>query len=264
MSKDGNSASAQRKINGQVIEVPLKHSSLSIPFEGWYGEEPSFATYAIGGICILCGCFGLHLEGMDQRTTASSFLSPSNHGNWQLIERYVQEEGHIIVAAYIPTELCRYHTILVPVQAEIAKQKSVKEMVYHVPRKEYHFHHGKIEQLDRRSLPGLHRLLDQYTDRLEHFIRETFSRAGVNVRIIDPFEEGMDPIDAYRFPYLNLQYFGMDSQSIIAIEDFAEVRIAIETRAEIPVWTGVLGFPSPYRQRGVAQTRWYSLDSLAN
>lgn len=264
ISMDGNSAVARRKLNGGVTEVALRRSSLSIPLEGWYGDEPSSAEFAIGGACILCECFGLHLVGEWQRTTAPPFLSPCNHHDSLSIERFVQEEGHVIVAADLPMELCQYHTILVQVQAEVAKQKQVKMMLYHIPRKEYHHSHGIIERLAGIALPGFHRHLDWYTDVLECFVRETFKRAGVGVRIIDPFFPGMDPNDAYRYPYLNLRSLGLNPQSLIAIEDLVEVRIAVETRTEIPVWTGVLGFPSPYRQRGVARTKRFPLDCLAH
>lgn len=262
-SLDGNSAIARRKINGCATEVALRRSSLSIPLEGWYGDEPSSALFAIGGICTLCECFVLELAGMDQRTIAPPFLSPCNHHDAQSLERFVQQEGHIIVAVHYPMELCSYHTRLVPAQAEVAKQKGVSDMVYHIPRKEYHHYHGIIERLAGKALPGLRRHLDWYSDKLECYVRETFKGAGVSVRIVDPFFPGMDPNDAYRFPYLNPRSFDLNPQSLIAIEDLVELRIAIETGAEIPVWTGVLGFPSPYRQRGVARTKRFPLDYLA-
>ncbi len=264
-SYNGNNAVAKRKVNGRVIEVALRKLSLSIPLEGWYGDEPSSARYAIGGICILCECYGLTLHGLDVRTTAPPFLSPCNHHEFQKIERLL-DNGHCVTWVHMPTELCIYHTTLVPIQAEVAKRKGVVEMVYHVPRKEYHVYLNTLERMIGMELPGLHRLLDRYTDRLEHFVRETFRKAGVNVRIVDPLFPGMDPNDAYRALYLNPSSFDMDPQSLIGIEDLVEVRIVVEAEQKgahrIPVWAGVLGIPSPYRQRGVAQTKRFSLDEL--
>lgn len=265
---DGTSATARRKINGSVTEVALKSSSLGIPFEGWYGGQPHSAKKAIGGACTLCECFVLELAGMYQRTAAPLFLSPCNHHDFLSIERYMQQEEHIIAAAHLPMGLCVYHTSLVSAQAQIAKQEGVAEMVYHIPRKEYHHYHGNIERLVGTSLPGIHRYLDWYSDMLERYVRETFQLVGVGVRIIDPFQPGMDPNDAYVLPYAKPQMFGLDPEHTMGVEDLVELRLAVEAEKKgwhaFPVWVGVLGLPdSPYRQRGVARTKRFPLDYLA-
>jgi hypothetical protein len=125
-----------------------------------------------------------------------------------------------------------YHANLVGWQVATAQRYGVRQMVYHIPRDEYHLYMKRIESLANISIPEAHAKLDSFTDIVEAITREAFTRAGIELKLLKPLSMGakQDPLASFLYPYLYPERCGIDPESAIGIEDLPEVHLELEAR----------------------------------
>lgn len=247
MKPEGKTSAVAQK--GQ-LHVSL-HEGYAAVYEGWFPERPRFEPRAvISGVCLWNAGWQIVFEGIGGTGTKALSLALPNDRQ-EIYQRL--DEHHRVVPRRIlvPCRPDNYHRSLLQwLELTLKGMPAVEKVLFQIPEDEYHSYIRTLEQKLHRELPELHRLLIGFADATWELMLSHPTLAA-KAELVEPMKKGATTEnESYALPYEHPEVWGVDSQTVVGIEDLVELRISQEARVRIPVFCGVLALPHPYLEKG--------------
>lgn len=220
--------------------------------EGWWGN-PTQGKDLVTGICIFDARWSLEFDnGKEAGAKKSLSLPREREKAFKMIKK-----GRGVKTINIPTELGRYHRMMIQWQVEKIFQLAPRRILYHLPVGEYEIFVQELEEVVGKKLPQLYNLLQDLSSKIKASFLDSLTRIGIDakrVEFINPLEMGaQNTDDSFGFPYMFPHVFGMSVENMMGVEDLVELRILLRAKEErghsIPVLCAVLEVPHPYMIR---------------
>lgn len=222
--------------------------------EGYWPFRPTFDPKPVlGGICLYTGAWAVHFAATNKGTEPRPLSLGLPGDLTRILERL--KKGRTIHSVQLPTRPGLYHQRLINWQATvIARFPSIEAIRYTLPVPDYHGYILHLEQGLGYPLPGLHRALDEYVQRICAYIHQVWGAATAKVQFDIPGSSTQKQADLLsRENDFQLYSNAVNAERVMGMEDLPEVALAHEvarrTGVLIPCAVAVLGLPDPYMLR---------------
>lgn len=251
-----------RLIGGELISVDLLPvDGLEDTWEGWWPQRPeqTQGRSVVAGICLYDNRWMVEFtrQGLNPEKNPPARRS--------LVIQKEREDAYKRLAAgqrlsqmQVPLFPGEYHKRLLTWQAAKLRLLKPSVVLFHLPVLEYHAYVAKLEELSGQAMPTAHQQVEEFTRLLMMLQSAVYGPELMSlIRYIRPLEMGAQKLeDSWSFPYLHPEAFGVDPETLLGLEDLAELRIALtvqqSTQRTVPVLSCVMGERHPYFENEVS------------
>lgn len=251
-----------RVIGGEQVSVDLQPvDGMEDTWEGWWPHQPEQmqGRSVLSGICLYDNRWVVEFARQGANSERNpparrSLVIPKDRDD--AYKRLAQ--GQKLTQMQVPLFPGEYHKRLLTWQAARLRLLKPSQVLFHLPVLEYHAYVTQLEELSGQTMSGAHQQVAEFT-RLLMMLQSAVYGPELMARIsyIRPLELGAQTVEeSWPFPYLHPEVFGVEPESLMGLEDLAELRIAVTikqtTGRTVPVLSCVMGEQHPYFQNEVS------------